>query len=55
LFTKLDFLGGTGSLSFPDAGDDPVARLAPKNVLQTVYGTMDDLYPETIRVLERVE
>jgi acetoacetate decarboxylase len=55
LFTKLDFLGGSGSLSFPDAGDDPVARLAPKNVLQAVYGTMDDLYPETIRVLERVE
>ena len=54
LFTKLDFLGGSGSLSFPDPGDDPVARLSPTQVLQTVYGTMDDLYPETIRVLERV-
>jgi acetoacetate decarboxylase len=54
LFTNLEFKGGGGSLTFPDPGDDPVSALAPVAVQQAVYGTMDDLYPETIRVLKRL-
>jgi acetoacetate decarboxylase len=53
-FTNLDFQAGEGTLTFPDPGDDPIARLAPVKVTSALYGTMDDLYPETIRVLERV-
>jgi acetoacetate decarboxylase len=42
---------GTGGLTFPDPGDDPVARLAPVKVTAALYGSLDDLYPETMRVL----
>jgi hypothetical protein len=52
LFTNLDFRAGTGSVSFPDPGDDPIAELVPKNVTAVIYGSMDDEYPETIRLLE---
>ena len=51
LLTKLDFRAGSGELSFPDAVDDPVARLAPLKITAALYGTLDDFYPETIRVL----
>ena len=53
LFTNLDFRAGTGSVGFPDAGDDPIARLVPRKITTALYGTLDDLYPETIRILER--
>jgi hypothetical protein len=39
-------------LSFTDPGDDPVARLKPVKVSSALYGTMDDFYPESIRVLK---
>lgn len=52
LFTNLDFRAGTGEVSFPDPGDDPVARLAPLKVQTALYGTMDDLYPESMRILK---
>ena len=52
LLTNLSFRAGTGELSFPDAGDDPVARLKPLKVSTVLYGTLDDLYPETIRILK---
>ena len=52
LLTNLDFKAGTSELQFPDPGDDPVARLKPLKVLSALYGTLDDLYPETIRALE---
>ncbi|MGA9997810.1 MAG: acetoacetate decarboxylase family protein [Pyrinomonadaceae bacterium] len=52
LLTNLNFKAGTGELSFPDAGDDPVARLKPVKISTALYGTMDDLYPETIRILK---
>ena len=55
-FTLADvtlFIAGPGSLNFDEQADDPVTRLAPRKVLQLLYGTMDDLYPETIRVLHR--
>jgi len=50
---NLDFHGGAGTLSFPDPGDDPIAHLRPLKIQQTFYGTLDDLYPETIRILHR--
>jgi hypothetical protein len=52
LLTNLNFKAGSGDLSFPDSGDDPVARLKPLKINQALYGTMDDLYPESIRILK---
>jgi len=52
LLTNLNFKGGTGTLIFPDSADDPVARLKPVKVTGALYGTLDDLYPESIRVLK---
>ena len=52
LFTNLDFRAGTGTVSFPDLGADPVAELVPETVTAVIYGSMDDEYPETIRLLE---
>lgn len=51
LLTKINFKAGTGELRFPNPGDDPIARLKPLKMISALYGTMDDLYPETIRVL----
>lgn len=50
--TNLNFKAGTGEFSFPDAGDDPIARLKPLKFISALYGTLDDFYPETIRVLK---
>jgi acetoacetate decarboxylase len=50
---NLDFRNGTATLSFPDPGDDPVARLRPVKIQQALYGTLDDFYPETIRILHK--
>jgi acetoacetate decarboxylase len=52
LLTNLNFKAGSGELCFTDPGDDPVARLKPLKVSSALYGTMDDLYPESIRVLK---
>jgi acetoacetate decarboxylase len=52
LLTNMNFKAGTGEVRFPDPADDPVARLEPVKVTSALYGTLDDLYPETIRVLE---
>lgn len=52
LLTNLNFKAGNGELDFPDPGDDPVARLKPLNISSALYGTLDDLYPESIRVLK---
>ena len=52
LLTNLNFKAGTGELDFPDPADDPVARLKPVKITSALYGTMDDLYPESIRVLK---
>ena len=51
-FMNLDFRAGTGSVSFPDPGDDPIAELVPEEITAVIYGSMDDEYPETIRLLE---
>jgi hypothetical protein len=50
--TNLNFKAGSGELSFPDPGDDPIARLKPLRIISALYGTLDDFYPESIRVLE---
>lgn len=52
LLTNLNFRAGAGELRFPDAETEPIARLAPVRIMSVLYGTMDDLYPESIRVLE---
>ena len=54
-FTNLDFRAGTGSLSFPDPGDDPIAELVPEEITAVLYGSMDDRYPETIHLLDPLE
>ncbi len=51
-FMNLDFRAGTGNVLFTDPGDDPIAELAPETVTAVIYGSMDDEYPETIRLLE---
>ena len=50
--TNLNFKAGSGELSFPDPGDDPVVRLKPLKIISALYGTLDDFYPDSIRVLE---
>jgi acetoacetate decarboxylase len=50
--TNLSFKAGSGALSFPDPGEDPIARLKPLKIVSALYGTLDDFYPESIRVLE---
>jgi hypothetical protein len=52
LLTNLSFKAGNGELSFPDAEDDPVSRLQPLKITAALYGTLDDFYPESIRVLK---
>lgn len=53
LLTNLNFHAGTGELDF--AGDDPLARLKPLKIVSALYGTLDDLYPESIRVLKNLK
>lgn len=48
---NLDLRAGQATLSFPDPGDDPVARLQPVKIQSAFYGTLDDFYPQTIRIL----
>lgn len=50
--TNLNFKAGSGELSFPNPGDDPIARLKPLKIISALYGTLDDFYPESIRELE---
>src|SRR5262245_440311 len=52
LLTNLSFKSGSGDLRFTDPGDDPIARLKPLKVSNALFGTMDDFYPESIRVLK---
>jgi acetoacetate decarboxylase len=50
--TNLSFHAGSGNVSFPDPGDDPVARLMPIKSISALFGTLDDYYPETSRILD---
>jgi len=55
LLTNLNFKAGTGEFDFPDPSDDPISRLKPLKITSALYGTLDDLYPETIRVLKNLK
>ena len=55
LLTNLSFRAGAGELKFPDPGDEPIARLKPLKFSSALFGTLDDLYPETIRVLKNLK
>jgi acetoacetate decarboxylase len=55
LLTNLNFKAGSGELAFPDPGDDPIARFKPVTISSALYGTLDDLYPESIRVLKNLK
>src|SRR5262245_22613471 len=53
LLENLEFRAGPGKFDFDDRSDDPITRLAPTQDVQLLHGTLDDLYPETIRVLHQ--
>jgi acetoacetate decarboxylase len=55
LLTNLNIKAGSGTLDFTDPGDDPMARLKPVKITSALYGTLDDLYPESIRVLKNLK
>jgi acetoacetate decarboxylase len=52
--TNLDFKAGSGELSFPDP-DDPISRLKPLKITTALFGTLDDYYPESCRVLKNLK
>jgi acetoacetate decarboxylase len=52
LVTNVKMHAGTeGRIRISGATGDPIARLQPLEILQVTYGTLDDLYPETIQVV----
>jgi acetoacetate decarboxylase len=55
LLTNLNFKAGSAEFDFSDAPDEPITRLKPLKILSALYGTLDDLYPETIRVLKNLK
>lgn len=52
--TNLDFKAGSGELSFSDP-DDPIARLKPVKIISALFGTLDDYYPESVRILKNLK
>ena len=52
--TSLDFKAGSGDLSFSDK-DDPISRLTPLKITTALFGTLDDYYPESCRVLKNLK
>jgi len=54
LLTNLDFQAGTGELSFSNA-DDPISRLKPEKISTALFGTLDDYYPESVRILKNLK
>jgi acetoacetate decarboxylase len=54
LLTNLDFKAGSGDLSFSDPSD-PIARLKPVKITSALFGTLDDYYPESCRVLKNLK
>ena len=52
--TNLDFQAGTGELVFSDS-DDPISRLRPLKITAALFGTLDDYYPESCRVLKNLK
>lgn len=52
--TNINFKSGSGELRLVESLD-PICRLKPFRVIQALYGSLDDFYPETIRVLEELK
>jgi acetoacetate decarboxylase len=52
--TNLDFKAGAGELSFSDP-EDPIARLKPVKIVSALFGTLDDYYPESVRILKNLK
>ena len=53
LLTNLDFQAGAGELSFSD-GNDPISRLKPEKISTALFGTLDDYYPESVKILKNL-
>jgi len=51
-FTNVAFRNGMGTLAFTDPGEHPIARLKAMEIVGASFGSMDDHYPETIRLLD---
>jgi acetoacetate decarboxylase len=54
LLTNLNFKAGNGELSFSDASD-PISRLKPLKITSALFGTLDDFYPESCRILKNLK
>ena len=52
--TNLDFQAGSGELSFSNPLD-PISRLKPLKITTALFGTLDDYYPESCRVLKNLK
>jgi hypothetical protein len=52
--TNLDSQAGSGELSFSDP-EDPISRLQPLKIRTALFGTLDDYYPESCRVLKNLK
>ena len=52
--TNLDFQAGTGELTFTDESDS-ISRLRPLKINAALFGTLDDYYPESCRVLKNLK
>ena len=55
LLENVELRAGQGTITFSPETSDPAARLAPRRVDHVLYGTLDDLYPQTIRILHEYE
>ena len=44
---------GSGQIDFPGGKNDPFSTLAPTQVDQVLFGTWDDVYPETVRIIHQ--
>jgi acetoacetate decarboxylase len=54
VLTNLNFQAGNGELSFSDF-DDPISRLKPVKISTALFGTLDDYYPESVRILKNLK
>lgn len=50
LLENMELRSGSGEI-FPAENDHPLTRLAPSLVTQALYGSWDDIYPETAKIL----
>lgn len=53
LLADIQLRTGSGEIAFPAADHDPFSTLVPAKVSQALYGTWDDIYPETARIIHQ--